>query len=879
MKRFLGFILILSMIVSTSVLAETESAADKADLGLQYALGILKQIDEVGEYITRGDAAVYAARMLNVSLSIPEEVNSEFADVTESSIISDAICKLTAMGVVSGNGTVNFEPEANLKKDDAISMFLAALGFKREILESSGYINRSGVLARELDIYVSDGRSDDEDITSDTFFKMMQKVMESKMITLADSKHGKLTYKISDEKDILLQYHDIKHYKGIVTANRLFSITGGKTTQRGYIEIDGKVYKDNADAQAELAGVYTDYYIYDNEALVYIAENKKNEILVINSEDIAAYSNGVYRYSIDDRVKQLTFDFASKPIIYNYGLLMQYSDTYMRPACGYIKLVDNNGDGDYDIMYIMNYKNFYVSGIRAEEELLYIYDDKEPLKKPLVINTNEDEGAVVLNSSLKAATSKAIKAGTVVSAFVNEEATQYTAQVVVVSNDSVSGMVKGVNPNQNVTNLEELVIDLDTYSVFGNISTSDVEVGKAYVFVLDYNGRIAGFSIDYDNSVMAIGYIIDTRLVNDEVQIKLLTELGKIYKYSCANKVRIHGSTAIRNGDALDVFLTGKSGIVGYKVDEEGKLCYLSFPQNWVIGATGAEIYKAFSGGESLYYFGGNRRSFANKYVAKADAKVFTIPANGNTEDYRVGTPEEILVHAKDYANVEGYMLSADSTVLDIVVEHTNTSASTTIGKFSEGNTISVVQSVETTLDEDEEIINKITLIGMNGKQVYTITESAMTVTNSNSGRSHRLTEGDIIRFAVNYKNEIDYVILVHDANEEDAAKKFITNPWQDNPGLASRPIVGKIYNYGENVVQIMKPDAVVNGSFALNQLESCPVGNAVVIVYDSNEIKGKRVRTGKASEFVSYKMASSNCSTVLFDCYEGTARVFVILK
>ncbi len=879
MKRFLGFVLVLSMIMSTVVFAETENAEDKADLGLQYALGILKETDELDEYITRGEAAVYAARMLNIRLEIPKEVNSGFADITEISIESDAVCKLAALGVVRGFGTGNFDPNANLKKDDAISIFLAALGFKPEILESSGYVNRNSVLARELDIYVNDGRGDREDITSDTFFKMMAKVMESKMVILADSRNGNLTYKISDEKDILLEYHDIEHYRGIVTANRMFSITGGKPVQHGYIEIDGKIYKDSADASIELAGAYTDYYIRDDEELVYISENKKNETLVIDSENIIAYQSGAYRYSENGRAKQVTFDFASKPVIYNYSLLMQYSDTYMHPSCGYLKLIDNDGSGEYDVMYVMNYKNFCVSGVRTEDERLYIYDDKEPSKKPLVISTNENDGTVILNSSLKSATSKAIKTGSIVSAFVNEEASKYTAQVIVVSSDSVSGTVNGKNPGKNVTNLEELVIDSDTYSVFGNISVNDVEVGTAYVFMLDYNGRIAGLSVDYDNSVMAIGYIIDARLVNDEVQIKLLTELGKIYKYQCANKVRIHGDTAIRNGDALDIYLTGKSGIVGYKVNEDGKLYYLSFPQNWAIGATGAEIYKAFGSGESLYYFGGNRRSFANKYVAAADAKVFTIPANGNTEDYRVGTPDDILIHAKTYANVEGYMFTTDSTVLDIVVEHTNTSASTTIGKFSDGNTISIVQSVETKLDEDDEIVNKVTLIGMNGKQVYTIKEAAMTVTNSSSGRSHRLTEGDIIRFAVNYKNEIDYVILVYDANEIDESKKFITNPWQDNPGLSSRPIVGKIYNYADNVVQLMKPDAVVNGGFTLSQLESCPIGSAVVVVYDSEEIKGKRVRTGKASEFVSYKMASSNCSTVLFDCYEGTARVFVIFK
>lgn len=877
MKKILGFVLILSVLMQSIVFAE-EKKENTADLGLIQALGILKNSEEPGEFITRGEAAVYTARMLKIPLTTSQNVNSVFEDLTPGDIVCDAVCKLAALDIVNGNGTNNFQPNEYIKKRDAISLFLLSIGFSQAMLETSGYINRGNALAKDLGIYISDGRSDDDDITSDTFFNMMLKVLESNMVTIAGGKNGDLIYKISDEEDILSKYHNVKHYQGTVTANYLFSIIGGNKTSRGYIELDGRSYKDEYSVSPELAGTYTDYYIFDEDTLIYLAEGKKNKSLVIDSEKIIKYNNGNYTYDDSGRNKTVQFDFSSKPVIYNYRLLMQYDDRYMRPECGYIHLIDSDNDNKYDVMYVMNYKNFYVTGVVTDNDKLYVYDKSETNNKPLVIDSSDEYGAVVMNTEFKQVGTKSIKTGSVISAFVHEDLSEYTADIVIVSNDTLSGAVKEINPNVNVTNLQEVVIGTQTYSMFGNISAGDLELNNSYIFALDYKGRIADMYVDNDNSVMAIGYIISKRydVEKEQVQIKLLTELGKIHRYYCSDKTRIHNENSKKNNEELDLYLDGKTGLVGYKVNEDGEIYYLSFPTDWTMGRTNGEIFRVFKN-QSMYYFGGSRRSFYNRYVASAKAKVFTIPDNGREEDYRVSSPDGTLVHAETYL-VDGYMLSKDSTLLDVVVVHTNTAGSSTISNEGIGNTVSVVQSVKSVWnDEEEELEYELTLIGMHGKQVYTVKDdSVIDMNNIIPGRKGKVSEGDIIRFAVNYKNEIDLIRVIYDANEDDFSG---TTALLSNFGAASRPVVGKLYNFANNIVQIADADADISSSFNLAQTESYPIGNAVIVVYDKEESKGNRVRTGKTTDLISYKMASGKCSKVLVDSYQGTARVFVVFK
>ncbi|MBO5060440.1 MAG: S-layer homology domain-containing protein [Clostridia bacterium] len=877
MKKFLSFILVLSMLCQGVIYARETDTKIGVNTGLLEALGIISQNDEVGEYITRGDAAVYVAKMLGLKLtSTNEEVTSGFADMTGQNIICDAVCKLSSLGVVHGNGTENFLPEDNITKADAISLFLGSLGYKKEILASSGYLGKGVTLAKDLGFYVTDGRGDSEDISAATFFEMMIKALETDMIVLGGSIDGQLSYKISDEDNILSEYHDIEKYKGIVTANSYFSINGGSTTSKKSIEIESVVYFDDYGASPEMAGQYVEYYIRDDDTLVYLEPHRKNETLTIDRTDILSYNDGKYYYNKDGRSKYVDFDYTSKPVIYNYTLLMEYGSEFMLPSCGSLTFVDNNGDDDYDVLYIMSYKNFYVTGTQQEEETLYVYDANLSVKKPLIINTGDD-GTLLCNTDMEAVETKTVKSGHVVSAFGHETDSGYEAVVAIVSGESLQGMVDNINPDENVTNLEEAVVDGETFELYGNLTVSQLEVKKAYTFALDYKGRIAAFAIDSENSIMALGYLLYVKYIDEEdaVQMKVLTEFGKVHKYLCSEKVKIHDTGRFK-ADELLAWFGGEgeqSRMMGYRVNEDGQIYSVSFPKAWSIASQDAEIFTAFSG-SSEYYVGG-ARSFNNRYVVSDKAKVFTIADGGADDDHTVGTPAESLSHAQTY-NVDGYVLSQDATSLDVVVVHIDAGESSGIDDETAGATASVVHSVKSGLNEDDEVITNITIIGRNGKQTYVLKDGCKIRMKDGNSMKGELSEGDVISYSINYKEEIDLIEVLYDVSENLYAglRSFGTDF-----GGKTRPVIGKAYNVSQNVIQLVDVAASISKSLTMAEMETYPIGSTTIVVYDSEETKGNRVRTGKVSDFMTYRMSGGNCSTVLVDSYQCNPKIFIIFK
>ena len=598
------------------------------------------------------------------------------------------------------------------------------------------------------------------------------------------------------DKTVFEHYLGIYHGKGVLTANQFTTLKSDKGIGVNMVQIDdfmGRIYY-NSDV-FEFLGCKVGYYykkasdgIYDVLKLYLL---NSNDIIKVSTDDMVSYSKsgGTMSFVYYNNTRKETVKVSGNtPVIFNGSLTTDYTYTnasgekvsIFQPDSGEITFIDNNNDGNTDIIHVLSLENVVVSTVNINDKIIY---DKYDANKIIRFEDNEnqdDTSWVIFDKNGEIIPIENLKEWNIIS--VARGRNGYSLRGICTA-ESVKGMISSVNKKGQY---QIAVIDGKEYKIAKNFSPTGKKLtkGDTGTFYLDYTGKIA--AAEFDIGKGKFGYYIDSRMDDTAFSnngIALITnEQGIPTKMRLATKVKIDGN--MKNGrDVVERLWTISGEINQIKseayrgmtlkgvqlTDGEDKrypIVYMLNANNEInyidtqIRGTNEDANTLHAKNVVLeaHAFIGATDTFGSAYALTENAVYMEIPDNGRWDEYdcyRVVQANNIP-SAEKY--VRGFSTDSESYLSEFIV-----GVSAEITTLSTTAPLLLIEDKYTSVDAEGELVDVLTGYTDDGafKELvvpkdYVLKSSATTY----GVYIDDVKPGDIIKYATNPVNQNEIVVM-----------------------------------------------------------------------------------------------------------------------
>lgn len=627
LKKVIALVAVFAMLVSTVAFATSFSDVKDDDnyaeaIEMLSNLGILTGDDQDGDgvmdfrpndTITRAEVAAIVCRVQN--LNNLAQTGTQFTDVTSSHWASGYVAQAAGKGIINGNGDGTFAPEANVKFQDVVKMFVRTLGYEPYVNANGGY--PAGDLAAANRYGVLDGVIQSGNEAEATRGQVAQIAYNSLDTPLMDRKtygadaewiiyDGKGETK-GDFQSLLTQYLGVKKFEGIVTENRVtslkstqpsvntedkekigFEFVGENDEYSDYKLYDvkdavNKIYAGDTNA-ADYLGYDVNVFIKESDRngeydIISISPTNKNKTVEFTLDKYYGYAaNKVEYYKNDNDTTKVTID-SDADAIYNGGAytlanvfavsetdkkLVQKNDKYS----GKVTLIDNDSTNGYDVVKVEIGAPAVIDEVSSKGKVTFKENPKVKgdNNKSIKIDFGDEDTSKVykLTKGGQAMDWADLKEWDVVSVVSQGPDSNYF-DIRVIGSSSVDGTISSRKQSKTSIDGYEYTIAGNSYDVAANCYQRDEsngwDVGTAGMFYIDEYGKIVAYdkngSTTSSTSSDAYAYVLkatgdaDT-WGNQNIRVQILDKDGKVYDAYLADTVKIEDSAyAFGNGDTI----------------------------------------------------------------------------------------------------------------------------------------------------------------------------------------------------------------------------------------------------------------------------------------------------------------------------------------
>lgn len=655
MKKLLCLLTAVSLLLSCLPVFAAEEAAEEIDgqsvVEKLYRLGIVNEelyssYTPEGE-ITRAEFADIAAALMGIKAETNADVSKVFSDVTADTKYASSIFQLYAAGIMIGDDAAAFYPEKSITYDEAVKTAVVMLGLYDIANANGGYVTGYREYAARSGILTGVAGTADSALNQKSVYKLIDNLIDAPVFVIDSYVNGEP--KVSQDKDttFLSDSLNISVYEGIVTAFENTSLMDdtedvGDNTIRVGANLFTLEYTDGT----EFVGYYVKAYCNDdNDEALYVEITKKNDTLRVMSDDIEDSTDlEALHYRINNgRIKYA--DFSSEAVfMYNGKKLAAPQPQELVPDEGMVTLIDNDGNGKYDIVVIESYEVFVVDGILSEEEKIKVKYGMDPI----CLSENDNVRSKIYLDGEPAAITDLSK-WNVISVKRSKNTTGMILCEVWASTQSMEGY------------LSESNLDAEKYSdYYIKISGDDTEykISSSYIdrvksgatdsswpaydtqttFYLDLFGKVA--AIRSISTSKNYGYMLRCfyDFEADQAYIKLFTKDAEFITFSASEKIKVD-DTKVEHEDLESVMQSKtKDGtvhqLVVYTANEENEITKIQtakdktaenfyvtkddeFVLNWSPGINastgnyyGVRFYKYLAENQPYYFLEGTTLNF-----------------------------------------------------------------------------------------------------------------------------------------------------------------------------------------------------------------------------------------------------------------------------
>lgn len=786
-KRFLATVLAV-VFVLTSFATVPAFAATFTDVTEEHnsydAVNVLNKLGVINGYddgtfkpdnnVTRAEFTAMLLRTRGMgSVGSTSLENPPFPDVTTSDV-SWAIANIRTareMGIINGYDDGTFKPNNNVSYEEAVKMIVCALGYGEMGTEGAFWYSRYLMTAQSLGFLTGAGGAVATPATRATIASMLYNCLEVKLaennaitnntILEHDLKLTKKVGYISTTPELSLVEPDsnLRDDEITITSTDEFGSTTTTTFQ-----------VDDVAKYADMIGEQITYYYTDNREAgtktLLMADVKNSVELEIEAKLIRSYTNSSIEY-LKTADAERTSNAGIAPgsiVVYNgklYGAnaaassfanyCSEMSGNAM-PTIGKVRLLDREGDGTYDVVFVDSYTAWVASSTTPSS---YTVVD-QILRK----NLSTDQNRLILNPeetgvSIKyetvdggSASFSSIKKGTVICLKESNSNNGGTLlKTVVICNNSVNGTITTTNSKTGVT------INGKTYKFSKQAPWESAAVssgaldepvrGDGGTFYLDCDGNIIAYDKTEAKVNQIYGYVQEAKLktteFDQELQVFIVTSSNTKGKaYNITTKTKMNGSTkdtlgeykdaidnksvikfASSDGSTIDEFITATEAVVGMEITSDALYKY-----------TGID-----TSGTLEYTRNSNELSVDGDKVYVGSATL--ILDVSNPSKYKVMKTGD-FIGGGDY-KVDFYDVTTTNSAKVVIVY----SGESNVDKLKQSSPVIMISSKEESEDSEGSVVY--TLVGNDDVEYVLSTDDTETNT-----VARNLEEGDIVRLGGN---------------------------------------------------------------------------------------------------------------------------------
>ena len=830
------------------------------------AAGILRGaglIDKAGldtdHIMTRGEFAYLISHSLFSGIPQAQTNNTAYSDVPGVYKYADAIRIVSDAGVMSGTGDGKFYPHRELTADECVAALIKLTGYGLWAEHEGGYPSGYYRVAQYNKIL--------DDITLDKTINYAQAVVMLKSALDADYveyiNNGKTEgYRQVQGTSVLSKVADVYEGKGIMVSNPVTSTTsaGGTGSDTILIDIGDRLLKlkDVNNISADCLGTEVEFaYCIENDEsrLIYINSTEDNEILTVNYSEIDSATTTrklIFEQNHMVKIEEIPTSIAT---IYNGRYYTKETNDTYKPTYGSVRLVDNNSDGVFDVIFVENLTLAEVSSV--DEETVYYNDGG--IKKDY---RNYDYIRVIRNG--KASELSSLREGDMV---LIGESDDKENVIINASNKTLTATVTSYMPEEYAIYSGD-----EKYRINPHFAES-IKTGAKYKFKLDAMGNIAGLDDDYvtDNSYAFIISLESEQSNETPVWMKLYTHNDGVKKYQCSQKIRIDGVTYntqdTRDKGKISYHLkeaTTKLNIgmgdhvqpIKIKMDADGLIkdidtILIKKQDGSLIKDTEGDALNSLIMGDnaqSLHYY--DHGVFAGEFAINSKTVMFNIPEE--VRDYNGYLTVKMSDLKEDAYTVMAFN-STDYGYSDFVLLLNK-------GTVSYEENIAVVSNILDIYDNTFEEGKGVTVIA-DGKE--------FTLKIYNGQLPADLENGDVIRYSLRYDGNCNKItrLLKYSTDKTAYTNKLTTTTGSGSYTSQHRFVYGKVTN---------KKNSFFTVSYGgVDDEEVFVAGDCTVAIYDSeNDVTEK----GSFSDIVGKDQDGNGSDIAMYTRY-GIVKNIVVFK
>lgn len=730
-KRLIGiFLMALVMLMSISVLAESNDADYQKGRFYMESFGIDTGNMEYDSPVTRGFAANVLSNALFDELSVTSAM-TKFSDVAPDSPYASAAYLLSNSNIMNGDGD-KFSPEANITYSQAAKIFVSSLGQDVVAMSKGGY--PAGYIAAATSAGIFDGvvvKSDDT-LTFGDFAKMYYNFTDCKGFVLSGDKLGSFSKDDTTVLEHKLSRCDMMYVEGVVTGNQYGTVT---SDDMGYISIESTSYPLACEIDNDIIGYYASAFLTKKGSKYAVtsimADPSENNVKIISGSDLAGVDLNQIRYFDGDKAKTLKLSDVS--VVRNGKILTTFTKADLVPVNGGMVLIDNNNDNKYEYIYIQNKQYFTVQRTSSEHNVVVLDDGSYEGSTHLYVNPEDEEFYHrIYTADGEAASFEDIKAEDIIRV---EGSTEQKVLRVYIVNTTFNGTISEKAPDDEFP----VTVNGTAYRVArtanGYITdVSELNFNSTYEFTTDGTFIV---KVDKVKSEAAYAYVIDTyteKSLNSAVHYKVVSDDKQVYEGELADKIVYNGRSVKKEN------FVPKSGIViSYRIDSEGKICSIDDAE--LYSAKAKKIYTSATG--ILY-----SQTYEYPLFMSEETIVFLVPDSGKDEDFMA---DLALVNGNTY-ECESYDYNEDDSSVSVVVIYEDITYDTP-GYINSDSPICILKEKKIVLDEEENQVFKLEwLEGKEEKSAFVKSTASLNSTVS------KMAKGDVFQYSLTGKGLIDNI-------------------------------------------------------------------------------------------------------------------------
>lgn len=483
--------------VSASVSEQDEKVNFLINIGIMNP--ITDEQIQLVDTVKRKDFAVLLTRMLNGGRDAENSGKCEFVDVDIKDAATADIVYAYEHNILNGYGEGIFRPEVAVKYEEAVKCLVCMLGYNMEAELRGGFPNGYMQTAASLGMLDGISAQSGEFIGLKDLAALIYNSLDVPYMT-AEYSGGQIQYVKSEESTVLSESFDMYDDKGIITANSKTSLDGSAAAASGYVIINGEMYETGKTNAEEMIGQYVKFYYTnpknsDEKTLTVVtAYASKNNVLKISGEDItevylaAGNVNSEIKYAPDGGSKVMTAKISSKADVIRNGVVcFDYDKKTFMPDTGTVTLIDNNGDGIYEVISVESTDTYTVKTASAYYgKVVDFYDETKTL------SADENDGSnviTIIKTDGEKGTFADIKTWDVLSVCEARTETEKYVEIKI-SRNVVTGKLTSISDDSVSIDGTEYKLN-NTFKKYVEKNLVSLKTGVTQDFCIDVYGRLA----------------------------------------------------------------------------------------------------------------------------------------------------------------------------------------------------------------------------------------------------------------------------------------------------------------------------------------------------------------------------------------------------